>query len=210
MKGGHYIMARRNMYDKLIKYSNIQEEMKLIKGSETDYITPSGKIYKDYGNNMFFPKATFINKTNNYLYCNITYPEGQRQRRVHILVAEAYVNNPNPKEYTIVMHKDNNKSNPNADNLQWGTVSQNTKQAFDDGLQINAKGWEDSQSIHVCSFDLEGNLLNKYGSVGAASREIGVTKTTILNQCNHNLKTKPRCGYYFRYLSEYEKRGFVL
>lgn len=203
-------MARRNMYDKLIKYSNIQEEMKLINGSETDYITPSGKVYKDYGNNMFFPKATFINKTNNYLYCNITYPEGQRQRRVHILVAEAYVDNPNPKEYTVVMHKDNNKSNPEASNLQWGTVSQNTKQAFDDGLQINAKSWDDNQSIHVCNFDLEGNLLNKYGSIGEASRQLGITKTTILNQCNHNLKTKPRCGYYFRYLSEYEKKGFVL
>lgn len=50
----------------------------------------------------------------------------------------------------------------------------------------------------------------KYGSVGEASREIGVTKTTILNQCNHNVKTKPRCGYYFRYLSEYESKGFVL
>lgn len=127
-------MARRKMSDKLIKKINIKEEMKLIKGSETDYITPSGKIYKDYGDNMFFPKATFINKTNNYLYCNITYPEGQRQRRVHILVAEAYVDNPNPQEYTIVMHKDNNKNNPIASNLQWGTVSQNTKQAFDDGL----------------------------------------------------------------------------
>ena len=134
MKGGRYIMARRNMYDKLIKYSDIQEEMKLINGSETDYITPSGKVYKDYGNNMFFPKATFINKVNHYLYCNITYPEGQRQRRVHILVAEAYVNNPKPKEYNVVMHKDNNKSNPQASNLQWGTTSQNTQQAFDDGL----------------------------------------------------------------------------
>lgn len=77
-------------------------------------------------------------------------------------------------------------------------------------LQINDKSWNDSQSIHVCSFDLKGNLLNKYGSVGEASRKIGVTKTAILNQCNHNIKTKPRCGYYFRYLSEYESRGFVL
>ena len=108
------------------------------------------------------------------------------------------------------MHKDNNKGNPEASNLIWGTTSQNTKQAFEDKLQINDKSWEDSQSIHVCSFDLDGNLLNKYGSVGEASRALNVTKTTILNQCNHNIKTKPRCGYHFRYLSEYEKLGFVL
>ena len=76
MKGGHYIMAKRKMYDKLISKNNIKEELKLIKGSETDYITPTGKVYKDYENNMFFPKSCFINKYNGYLYCNITYPEG--------------------------------------------------------------------------------------------------------------------------------------
>lgn len=57
---------------------------------------------------------------------------------------------------------------------------------------------------------MNGNLLKKYGSVGEASRELNITKTTILNQCNHKIKTKPRCGYWFRYLKEYESNGFVL
>ena len=86
----------------------------------------------------------------------------------------------------------------------------NTKDAFKDGLIQNDKSWNDSQSIHICSFDMNGNLLKKYGSVGEASRELNVTKTTILNQCNHKIKTKPRCGYWFRYLKEYESNGFVL
>ena len=123
-------------------------------------------------------------------------------------MAEAFI--PNPNNYPVVMHIDNNKQNCCVENLKWGTVQENTQQAFDDGLQINDKSWNDSQSIHICSFDLNGNILKKYGSVGEASREIGVTKTAILNQCNHNLKTKPRCGYYFRYLSEFESNGFVL
>ena len=201
-------MAQRKMTDKLIPKEKITEELQLIVGSETDYITPSGKIYKDYGNNMMYPKANFINKHNGYLYCGITYPEGQRQRRVHILVAEAYL--PNPNNYPVVMHKDNNKANPNINNLQWGTVSQNTKSAFDDRLQINDKSWEDSQSVHICVFDMDKKLIGKYGSISEASRQLHITKTTILNQCNHGVKTKPRCGYYFRYLSEYEANGFVL
>ena len=201
-------MAQRKMTDKLVSRDTISEELRLIKNSETDYITPTGKIYKDYGNNMMYPKATFINKNNGYLYCGITYPEGQKQRRVHILVAEAYL--PNPNNYPVVMHIDNNKANPNVENLQWGTVSQNTKAAFDDGLQINDRSWNDNQSVHVCVFDMNHNLLDKYGSIGEASRALKVTKTTILNQCNHGVKTKPRCGYYFRYLSEYEINGFVL
>ena len=108
------------------------------------------------------------------------------------------------------MHIDNNKANPNVNNLQWGTVSQNTKSAFDDELQINDKSWEDSQSVHVCVFDMNKKLIGKYGSISEASRQLHITKTTILNQCNHGVKTKPRCGYYFRYLSEYETNGFVL
>lgn len=182
--------------------------MKLIDGSETDYITPTGKVYKDYGNDFYYPKTNFINKATGYVCCGITFPDGNKQQRIHVLLAKAYI--PNPNNYPVVMHLDNNKTNYNLDNLKWGTIAENTKAAFDDGLQINDKSWDDNQSIHVCCFDMNKNLFNKYGSVGEASRSLGVTKTTILNQCNHNVKTKPRCGYYFRYLSEYEKNGFVL
>lgn len=199
-------MAKRLLKEKLIDKTEIKEEMRLVKGSLTDYITPSGEIYKDYGNNKFFHKAQWLN--HGYWYCGITYPEGQRQRRVHILVAEAYI--PNPNNYPYVCHKDDNKENKHMDNLEWGTPSQNTKDAFDRFMAQNDKGWNDSQSIPVCSFDLQGNLLNKYGSVGEAYRDLNITKTTILNQCNHKVKTKPRCGYWFRYLSEYEEKGFVL
>ena len=145
-------MARRNMTGLLIPKSKIKEEMKLIKGSSTDYITPTGNVYKEYEKDMFYHNSTFLNKANGYLYCGITYDEGQRQRRVHILVAEAYI--PNPNNYPIVMHLDNNKQNCCVENLKWGTTQENTQQAFDDKLQINARSWEDSQSIHVCSFDL--------------------------------------------------------
>ena len=125
-------------------------------------------------------------------------------------MAEAYVPNPDPEHNTIVLHLDSNKENKHYTNLKWGTISENTKQAFDEDMAHNDKSWDDSQSIHICQFDMEGNLLKRFGSVGEASRELGVTKTTILNQCNHNVKTKPRCGFWFRYMSEYDKEGFVL
>lgn len=201
-------MAKRLMREKLIDKSEIKEELKLIKGSLTDYVTPTGEVYKDYGDNKFYHKAQWT--ISGYKYCGITYKNKQQQRRVHILVAEVYVPNLNPKHNSIVLHLDNDKINNHYTNLKWGTISENTKQAFDDGLICNDKNWEDSQSIHICQFDMYGNLLKRFGSIGEASRELGVTKTTILNQCNHKVKTKPRCGYWFRYMSEYDNEGFVL
>ena len=52
--------------------------------------------------------------------------------RVHRLVAEAFI--PNPNNYPIVLHLDNNKSNNHYNNLKWGTVQENTQQAYDDSL----------------------------------------------------------------------------
>lgn len=75
--------------------------------------------------------------------------------RVHRLVAQAFI--PNPNNLPIVMHLDNNKSNNHFSNLKWGTISENTKQAFDDKLidtshfflltngvdEIKCKGWKE-------------------------------------------------------------------
>lgn len=51
---------------------------------------------------------------------------------LHRLMAEAFV--PNPNNYPIVLHIDNDKINTNPDNLAWGTYSENNAQAIRDGL----------------------------------------------------------------------------
>ena len=109
-----------------------------------------------------------------------------------------------------MLHRDNNKQNNDLTNLKWGTISENTKQAYDDGLAKNDKGFEDSQSIPICQFDLNGNLSNIFGSISIASQKTGISKHGIVYQCQHLVKTHPRRGFYYRYLDEYEKFGFVL
>ena len=55
---------------------------------------------------------------------------------VHRLIALNHVDN--PKKLPCVHHKDNDKLNCHSDNLIWCTHSENSKIAFDDGLQKGA------------------------------------------------------------------------
>lgn len=154
-------------------------------------------------------KKNTVNKVNGYLYVGITMKNGKnKSHRVHILVAKAFL--PNPNNLPCVCHIDNNKQNPKVSNLKWGTVAENTQQAFDDKLIINDKGYDDNQSIPIYYFDLDKNMLGDFGSVSEAAKALNITKSGILYQCKHKLKTKPRKGFYFRYQFEYNERGFVL
>lgn len=53
--------------------------------------------------------------------------------RLHRLVAEHFIGDPLPKE-TDVNHKDGNKQNNSASNLEWCTRSENMKHAIRTGL----------------------------------------------------------------------------
>ena len=191
------------------EYSDIKEEIKLIEGTENYFVGNCGNIYikKD---NKFYKKKNYINPHNFYAYCGIKYKGNINltKVRVHRLVAIAFIDNPN--NYNIVGHKDNNKSNNIYTNLYWTTISENTKKAYDDGLAKNDKGYEDSQSFPVCVFDMDKKLIKEYGSMSIAAKELKVSKSTVSRQCQHQIYTKPRCGYYFRYKEEYYKEGFVL
>lgn len=180
-----------------LKREEILEELVLIEGSRTDYITPSSKIYKLYYNGLYMQKKCHHNKHNGYVYCGITMSDGKnKSMRVHRLVAKAFI--PNPNNYDVVGHRDNVKHNNVVENLYWTTVQENTKKAFDDGLAKNAKGYDDSQSHPVIAIDEEGNEFY-FGSISICSKELGVGKSTIARQCKGRMRTRPRCGYTFKF-----------
>lgn len=172
--------------------------MKLIKGSQTDYVSKDGRIFKQNKNGELFEKALYTNPYNGYVYCGITYPSGNLTKRVHRLVATAYLEN--LSNLPIVGHKNNIKNDNRADNLYWTTVSENTKKAYDDGLAMNKSGMEDSQSIPiVCICDI-GEII--YGSIREASRETDIPLSTIARRLkdNGNITYRKYKSYRFRYL----------
>ena len=168
-----------------------------------DYIDPRGNVYfkerRSGRGNLFGVKTQ--QTVYGYKYCGISYIDGRHiTKRVHRLVAEAFI--PNPYNLPIVMHVDNNKKNNHVSNLKWGTISENTQQAFDNRLIINDKGWDDSQSFPVDQYDTATNkLIAEYGSVSKAAMATGITKGGILFQCR-NIDTKIRKPTYFVFHGE--------
>ena len=84
-------------------------------------------------------------------------------------------------------------------NLYWTTNKENIQKAVDDGLLINDKGYEDSQSIPIICYDQNFAEIKRYGSISECHRELKISKSTIVRHCKGLIGGKTRCGYYFRY-----------
>lgn len=70
---------------------------------------------------------------------------GKREwKRIHRLVAEAFIEN--PLGYEVVNHIDGNKLNNNVDNLEWCTIEYNNNHAKENGLLRALHGEEKTES----------------------------------------------------------------
>ena len=100
---------------------------------------------------------------------------------VHRLVAEAFI--PNPNNYPYVNHKDENPSNNHSDNLEWCTNEYNMSYGTL-GHRISL-----AKSKKVFQFDLDGNFLNTFYGITAASRITDISSTSIRNCCHGTSKS---------------------
>lgn len=78
----------------------------------------------------------------NYGYCYVFIRNYERKLvknfRVHRLVAQTFLENPN--NYPQINHKDGNKQNNNVENLEWCTAKQNTNHAEINGFSHHVNG----------------------------------------------------------------------
>ena len=93
-----------------------------IEGQDTDYLVrDDGTIWSEKRNRIL--RGTI--QRNEYHTIYLMFNNKQYNFMIHRLVAEAFC--PNPNNYTIVHHKDGNKHNNAADNLEWTTILNNNQ-----------------------------------------------------------------------------------
>ena len=113
----------------------------------------------------------------------------QKRYRVHRLVAEYFV--PNPFNLPQVNHKDENKTNNSADNLEWCTASYNCSYGS------KMKRTKSKISKKVLQMDLKNNVIKEYPSIIEASRQMHCSDRGIGRACTGEYKQYK--GYKWRY-----------
>lgn len=121
-------------------------------------------------------------------YCDVgLYIKGVYQPKivkVHKLVAKAFI--PNPNNYPVINHKDENKQNNCVNNLEWCTQQYNLRYGHRN----------DKIKKKVLQFDCNNNFIKEFESVADASRYYNICACTIYRSCSTHYKAG---GYIWKY-----------
>lgn len=170
----------------------MQEVWKAIKGYANYQISNLGnvrKINKDYRCAKYKPLKPKLEK-NGYLRICLSKNSLKNYYNIHRLVAEAFI--PNPNNFPIINHKDENRSNNNVNNLEWCTYKYNNNYG-----NIKVKMSNSALKRKVQQYDKNMNLLNTYISIKEASIKTNSNRRYISQCCKNTTLT---CnGYYWRY-----------
>lgn len=155
----------------------------------------SEKLYKGKILNTWSDKIGYtivgLNKHNKY-----------KLKKVHRLVAEAFI--PNPENKSDVNHIDGDKSNNIVSNLEWVTRSENMKHAYDTGLSkpywTGKRGSNSATGRSVKQIDIKtGKIINIYGSMEEAARELHIASPSNIRGCIIG-RQKSCAGFKWKYV----------
>ncbi len=160
---------------------NLPDEVwKEIDGSQGYYISNKGRVkkIKIIDNNPDFWYELQINPwimNTGYYMVNIPYYiDGKKKTKyklVHVLVAEAFIENPDPSTKTAVDHKDTNKLNNEVTNLRWVTNSENMMNPLTRKHNSDAHPKEVLKRRKAVAVYKDGTLLGTYSWVKELSEK---------------------------------------
>lgn len=206
---------------KIVDNNTIEEEIwKDIKGYEGLYqisnfgnVKSLNRINKFYSNKTgdiisrkIKGKILKSSESNHYLAVSLSNGKKIKTYRIHRLVAEHFVLNPN--NYTEINHKDENKHNNKMDNLEWCAVSYNNNYGTRKE-RLRKYHQEISKSVDCLQ---NGKLIKRFKSVRDAAECVNskniYSAITAINHCVNGRK-KSAYGFQWAYPSKLRKVFFI-
>ncbi|VXC99475.1 NUMOD4 domain-containing protein [Sphingobacterium multivorum] len=171
-------------WEDVIGYENLYQVSNLGKVRSLDKIVSNG-------NGSFLKKGIVLKPyldKDGYATVNLYKNRKKRLIRIHRLVAMAFIPNSNNKP--AINHKNSIRDDNRVENLEWVSVSENNKHAFEYGNQIPNRGdkcWtfnidpnnhpSAKKVIHLSS----GRI---FGSLREATKELGIKYSSVLSKIN--------------------------
>lgn len=152
------------------------------------WISTQGRVWSEYSNKILSPGL--MGPNNGQYYGVILFVNSERYTcKVHRLVAEAFI--PNPNNDLIVNHKDEDKLNNRIENLEWCNMQYNLTYGTARTRQGKTLSDRTSQLYIMCS-PYTGEVID-FGTLKYCSEKYNIPKNTIEN-CMTNL-AKSAKGY---------------
>lgn len=129
--------------------------------------------------------------TDGYYVVDLSKDGKRRTCKVHRLVADAFC--PNSLNLPVVNHKNENKHDNRASNLEWCSIRYNLKVGTVQQRRAKTIGWK------VRQYDSNGKYMQTFVTMRAASRALKLPMSGIYNSVNTRKKYK---GFYFRKYEE--------
>lgn len=156
------------------------------------YIDTDGNIYDTKYNDRKI--CQWVDNVG-YYQCNLYKDKKRYFKRVHRLVAETFIDN--PQNLPEVNHKDGNKLNNNIINLEWATNSDNTQHGYDNNLYRFK-----TRSYPVNVYDkITGKFITTYPSIRSMCADLGLNRKTVTMILN-GVKITNNYDYLFEYVEE--------
>lgn len=176
------------------------EEWRRVVGYEDFYIVSSlGRIrridnsFDGTNQDKFKDRKHSVNNRNGYVQVSLCKNNNPKTKKVHRIVASAFIPNPNNKRE--VNHIDGNKLNNVAENLEWVTPSENQLHSYHvlgtkPPRAALGKFGKDSVSSKRCvQLNTDGTVVREWDCLSDVERGLGISTCGVSACCNGNQKT---------------------